>query len=117
MALQFEGMGLQPAGDTGTSFQNVPFRSLRIDTTNTTLAITRDGKSETLVFGKDFLNEPDAVRSQLDVNAPIVFVGYGVTALEQKRRPESECLREGHPGECWPWRHLANLVRQREARQ
>ena len=84
MATQFEGLGLQPAGDGGTYFQEVPFRCMRIDGKQTTLSITRGGQTESLAFGKDFVNSPDAMRPQVDLDAPIVFVGWGVTAPEQK---------------------------------
>ena len=38
MATQFEGMGLQPAGDNGTYFQNVPLRLLKADPAKSALS-------------------------------------------------------------------------------
>ena len=43
MATQFESLGLEPAGDNGTYFQNVPLRSMRPDTSKTTFTLTRGG--------------------------------------------------------------------------
>src|SRR5579862_254136 len=48
MAAQFASLGLQPSGDAGTYFQNVPFRAMHPDQTQTTLTLVRDGKEETL---------------------------------------------------------------------
>ena len=83
MATQFEGMGLQPAGDNGTYFQNVPLRLLKADPAKSALVLRRGDKEEDLVFGKDYLPGVDPVRAERSIEAPVVFVGYGVTAPEQ----------------------------------
>ncbi len=84
MASQFESLGLQPAGDNGTYFQAVPLRSCRPDETKTVLTLTHAGKSpETLVFRKDYISSGDPMRAESSVEAPVIFVGGGVTAPEQ----------------------------------
>jgi hypothetical protein len=83
MASQFESLGLQPAGDNNTFFQRVPLRKSNLDISATTLSLTNAGKSQSLVFGKDFVAEPDPMREIADVDAPVVFVGYGVVAPGQ----------------------------------
>jgi hypothetical protein len=83
MAAQFEGLGLQPAGDSGTYFQGVPLRSMQINQTASTLSLTRDAKEQALVFGQDFFTQTDPGRSETSAEAPVVFVGYGVVAPEQ----------------------------------
>lgn len=83
MATQFEGMGLEPAGDNGTYFQEVPLRAMRIDREKTSLTLTRRGEAKTLVFGTDYLAGIDPGREESTVEAPVVFVGFGVTAPEQ----------------------------------
>jgi hypothetical protein len=83
MAAQFEGMGLQPAGDDGTYFQDVPLRLVKPDSAKSALVLIRNGKEESLAFGKDYLPAVDPVRADRSVEAPVVFVGYGVTAPEQ----------------------------------
>ena len=83
MATQFEGIGLQPAGDNGTYFQNVPLRLLKPDPAKSALVLIHGGKEETLIFGTDYLSGVDPVRADRSIEAPVVFVGYGVTAPEQ----------------------------------
>jgi hypothetical protein len=83
MAAQFEALGLQPAGENGTYFQSVPLRSASVDEARTTLTLVRGGKEETLVFRKDYISSGDPGRVESSVEAPVVFVGDGVTAPEQ----------------------------------
>jgi hypothetical protein len=83
MAAQFEQMGLQPAGDSGTYFQSVPFRSGRPDEGKSSLTLVRGGKEQKLVYRKDFITGADPGRTDISVDAPVVFVGDGVTAPEQ----------------------------------
>ena len=83
IASQFEAMGLEPAGQDGTYFQNVPLRSMRPGEAYTTLSMVRGGKEQTLTFRQDFIAEADAGRTETSVEAPVVYVGFGVTAPEQ----------------------------------
>jgi hypothetical protein len=80
MATQFEGMGLVAAGDSGSYFQNVPLRTIRTDNERSALIFLQGGKEQPLIIGRDFIMEPDPARKSSSVEAPIVFVGYGVTA-------------------------------------
>ena len=83
MASQFESLGLQPAGDNGSYFQSVPLRSAKPDETKSTLVLSRSGKDETLTFRKDYISRGNPVLPETSVEAPVVFVGDGVTAPEQ----------------------------------
>jgi hypothetical protein len=83
MASQFEMLGLDPAGDNGTYFQNVPLRSARPDELKTAWTLVRQGKEETLTFRKDYIAPGDPVRPDTSVEASVLFVGDGVTAPEQ----------------------------------
>ena len=83
MAAEFEAMGLEPAGENGTYFQNVPLRSTRPDEEHTTLSIVQGGKTQALVFGQHFVTSGDPSRTDTSVEAPVVYVGFGVTAPEQ----------------------------------
>src|SRR5450432_1932362 len=83
MATQFETLGLQPGGDDGTYFQSVPLRSLRADETKTTFTLTRASKEEALAYREDYILHGDPSRAEVSIEAPVVFVGFGVTALEQ----------------------------------
>ncbi len=83
MATQFESLGLQPAGDNGSYFQRVPLRLQKPDETKTSLVLSRSGKDETLTFRKDYIARGNPVLSESSVEAPVVFVGEGVTAPDQ----------------------------------
>ena len=83
MAAQFASLGLEPAGDAGTYFQDVPFRSMHPDQTHSTLTLIRNGKEEVLTYREDFITRGDPVRPDTSVEAPVVFVGFGVTAPER----------------------------------
>jgi Peptidase family M28 len=83
MATQFESLGLQPAGDNRSYFQNVPLRLAKPDEAKTSLVLSRSGKDETLTFRKDYISRGDPVLPESSVEAPVVFVGDGVTAPDQ----------------------------------
>lgn len=84
MATQFESLGLQRAGDNGSYFQSVPLRSARPDEAKSSLVLELSGKTETLIFRKDFITRGNPVLTESSVEAPVVFVGDGVTAPSQK---------------------------------
>jgi peptidase M28-like protein len=83
MASEFEQMGLPPAGEAGSYFQNVPFKQSRPDGERTSLTLRSGGKEEKLEFRKDFVTRGDPGRAESSVEADVVFVGDGVTAGEQ----------------------------------
>jgi hypothetical protein len=71
MATQFEGMGLEGAGENGTYFQSAPLRSARPKKeAKTSVKLGRGGKVETLVFRKDFIAGGDPSRADTSVEAP-----------------------------------------------
>jgi hypothetical protein len=83
MASQFESLGLRPAGDNDSYFQDVPLRSAKPDEAKTTFILTRSGKEQTLIFRKDYISRGNPVLPETSVQAPVVFVGDGVTAPDQ----------------------------------
>ena len=83
MATRFEGMGLQPAGDNSTYFQSVPLRSLHTDAAKSSLTITRNGSQLSLTSNVDYIIAPRPSDPDATVEAPVVFVGFGVTAPDQ----------------------------------
>jgi hypothetical protein len=83
MASELETMGLEPAGDNGTYFQSVPLRAIEPDQERTTLSLWRGGRGQVLIFGQDFIGLVDPGRTEVSVEAPVVYVGFGVTAPEQ----------------------------------
>ena len=90
VATELEGMGLHP-GVSGSWFQNVPFAKAVTDEAASSLTLTIDGKDQKLVDAKDYIfytwfSTPAAKagKAESDVSAPLVFVGFGVTAPDQK---------------------------------
>jgi len=82
LATQFEAMGLEPAGENNSYFQKVRFRRVERLGDQCAVSITRAGKEQALVFEKDFVADGDSLRTDTSVAAPVVFVGYGISAPE-----------------------------------
>jgi Zn-dependent M28 family amino/carboxypeptidase len=85
IAAQFALDGLAPGGDNGTYLQQVDFFGMTVKREATTFALVgKGGAPMALRFGPDYVvNDPRHV-PVADIDAPIVFVGYGVTAPEYK---------------------------------
>ena len=84
VASQFYMQGLQPAGDHGSYLQQVPLISYKpADKGEFVLAMNR--KSIPLTFGTDYVPSPNAAKAETMVDAPLVFVGYGLVAPTAKR--------------------------------
>jgi hypothetical protein len=84
VATQFESMGLAPAGSSGTYFQDVPLRSAQVDESASSFKWASSGASTTLKFRQDYILYGDPGRDDSSLSAPIVFVGYGITAPDQR---------------------------------
>ncbi len=80
VAAQFDQMGLLPAGDDGTFYQNVPLRVIRRDHEYAAMILHRDGKSTALVAQQDFSIGANAGRAESSLTAALVFVGFGIQA-------------------------------------
>ena len=83
IATQFALDGLKPAGDNGTFFQQVDFfgMTVKLDQTKFSL-VPNSGAPIPLKFGPDYVVNNPRHTPVMDIDAPIVFVGYGVTAPE-----------------------------------
>ncbi|MEO8218696.1 MAG: M28 family metallopeptidase [Acidobacteriota bacterium] len=78
----FDALGLEPGGDGGTFFQRVPFRRSQIIPDDSSLRFLKNGTVQTLKYGVDYVARPEFQRTRSSVDAPLVFVAYGVTAPE-----------------------------------
>ena len=78
---QLKADGLQPAGVNGF-YQPVKFISRQIDESGSSLALVRNGKDEPLVLGEDAMFST-RVDLAPQVDAPLVFVGYGLRVPEK----------------------------------
>jgi Peptidase family M28 len=84
VASQFEAFGLEPSGAGGSYFQDVPLREITIDTAASGMSVTINGTSTTLKWGADFLMRGNALDPDAQIEAPVVFVGYGVVDPARK---------------------------------
>jgi Peptidase family M28/PA domain len=83
VATRFEAYGLQPAGNDGTFFQEVPLVSMRPDQIHSSFALVKGGAEQFLGYRTDYITSGDPGRDDTSVEGPVVFVGFGVTAPEQ----------------------------------
>lgn len=83
IAAQLEALGAKGAGDGGSFFQPVSLVGVKADP-GTTLTISGASGSESFKFADDFVAFTGAQTERVDVDADLVFVGYGISAPEQK---------------------------------
>ncbi|HEX6107395.1 MAG TPA: M28 family peptidase [Gemmatimonadales bacterium] len=79
IAAQFRRLGLEPAGDSGSYYQQVPIISL---TPEPTLAVTKPAAMP-LAWKDDFVLWSLRNDSAVSQRGEVVFVGYGIVAPEQ----------------------------------
>jgi Zn-dependent M28 family amino/carboxypeptidase len=85
IATQFMLSGLKPAGDSGTYFQKVPLMAVHTIEDQTTFSFEpKNGGSISLKYGEDYVTKDETGAATADIDAPIVFVGYGIDAPEYK---------------------------------
>ncbi len=84
VAAQFEAMGLKPAGQDGTYYQRVPLREITVEPDKCAVTITESGSASQLKWGEDFIMRGSEVSPEVSVQAPVVFVGYGVRTPDGK---------------------------------
>src|SRR5229473_419723 len=82
IAKQFASYGLKPAGDDGTFYQNVPMVGVgTLPETNFSFS-EAGGKSFEARNLTDFVTNNESQTETADIDAPIVFVGFGIKAPE-----------------------------------
>ena len=81
VAAQFRQAGLEPGGIDGY-IQPVTLRTRRIIESQSSLALVRNGRTETLTLGED-ANISVRVDPVPSIDAPLVFVGYGMNIPER----------------------------------
>jgi hypothetical protein len=76
---RFKELGLKPAGETGGYFQTVSFTEQVIDhTASTSRLIDAQGQASPLPAGTDLLISAGGGPRPVSVDAPLVFIGYGL---------------------------------------
>ena len=83
IAAQLEALGLKGAGTQGSFFQPVSLVGVKADP-NTKLTIASRNGKEAFKFADEYVAFTGAQTGEVDVDADLVFVGYGISAPEQK---------------------------------
>jgi Zn-dependent M28 family amino/carboxypeptidase len=83
LADQLASYGVTPAGDNGSWYQKVPLYSVQTVPDKTSFhLVPKSGDPLTLKYGADFVTNNQTGAAIADIDAPIVFVGYGIRAPE-----------------------------------
>ena len=78
---QFKHVGLKPGNIDGSYFQKVPLVGIDADK-DSVLEFKTPSKEMKLKFADDYIAFTERVQPKVSIDAPIVFVGYGVVAPE-----------------------------------
>jgi Zn-dependent M28 family amino/carboxypeptidase len=83
IATQFALAGLEPAGDSGTYFQRVPLYAVHTVEDKTKFSfVPASGQPVDLAYSTEVVTKDQTGQSAADIDAPIVFAGYGIDAPE-----------------------------------
>ena len=78
VAAEFQAAGLEPAGGHGGYLEPVPLREIQVQPEACEVAIVKDGHATPLKWGVDYVTRGNELRPDSSVEAPVVFVGFGV---------------------------------------
>ena len=84
IATQFALDGLKPAGDGGTYLQQVPLVGISTLPETSVSIVPTSGEPMVLRLLQDYVATDQSQQPESDIDAPIVFVGYGINAPEFK---------------------------------
>jgi hypothetical protein len=84
IAAQFALDGLKPAGDDGGYLQKVDFTGVQTLPATTLTLQPEHGAALELKLGDDFVTNNQTQTDTVDIDAPVVFVGYGIEAPEYR---------------------------------
>jgi Zn-dependent M28 family amino/carboxypeptidase len=84
IATQFALYGLKPKGDNGTYLQKVPLVGVTTLPESTFVLQPAKGEPMKLTFKDEYVAYNQTLTPSVEINAPIVFVGYGIEAPEYK---------------------------------
>jgi len=83
IATQFALAGLVPAGDKGSYFQRVPLYAVHTIEDKTKFSfVGAKGEPVDLAYGTEIVSKDQTGQATATIDAPIVFVGYGIHAPE-----------------------------------
>jgi len=83
IATQFALDGVKPAGENGSYFQQVPLIAVHTIEDKTKFSfVPASGQPVDLAYGSEIVSKDQTGQPTADLDAPIVFVGYGIRAPE-----------------------------------
>jgi Zn-dependent M28 family amino/carboxypeptidase len=83
IATQFALAGVEPAGDNESYFQRVPLYAVHTLEEKTKFAfVPASGQPVELSYGTEIVAKDQTGQTSAEIDAPIVFVGYGIHAPE-----------------------------------
>lgn len=82
IATEFELDGLKPAGDDGSYLQRVDFQGVQTLPATSASLVPAQGAPIDLALGEDYVVGNQTRTERVDIDAPIVFIGYGIDAPE-----------------------------------
>ena len=83
IATEFALAGVEPAGDNGSYFQRVPLYAVHTIEDKTKFALVpENGQPIDLAYGSEIVSKDQTGQATSEIDAPIVFVGYGIHAPE-----------------------------------
>ena len=84
IATEFALDGLKPAGDNGGYLQKIDFTGVQTEPATTFALQPQHGGVLDLKLGEDYVTNNETQTDSVDIDAPIVFVGYGIDAPEYR---------------------------------
>jgi len=84
IAAQFALYGLKPAGDDGSYLQKVDFTGVLTQPGSSFSLQPSHGAPLDLKLGDDYVTNNQTQTDSVDIDAPVVFVGYGIEAPEYR---------------------------------
>jgi len=85
VAAQYALLGVKPGAANGSYLQRVPLLAFKNASEGSVTLTGADGKEQALKFGEDYLPSAQAQTTEVNVSAPLVFVGFGLVAPEKGR--------------------------------
>ena len=82
IATQFALYGLKPAGDNGTFLQKVPLEGIATQDNSTFTLLPNKGAPMPLKYRDDFVAMDDTGKTHSEIDAGVVWIGYGIDAPE-----------------------------------
>ena len=82
IATQFATYGLKPGGDNGSFLQKVPMVGVQTEPESTFSIAPDKGRATKLKLGDEYVTSNQNQQPSADLNAEIVYVGYGIVAPE-----------------------------------